>query len=278
VTDLFDRAAIVTVGTIQIDATSPFAGLDVQFEVEKSDKREPNTAQIKIFNLNEDHQKELEELDGVPAKLEAGYRDNISTIFSGVLREASSIREGADDVTTISSGDGERNHRQARVNRSFAPGTPVRNVIRFVAQRTGVGLGNLEEQLTGIRLEDAGDVFKNGVTVSGNAFRELAILLKSTDRDFSVQDGVLQILRRNQALTGTAILLNANTGLIDSPSISSDGVVRARTLMIPDVFPGRKAQFDSRFVTGLHRIVRTKHLGDRAGNDWYIDIEAKAVA
>ena len=62
-----------------------------------------------------------------------------------------------------------------------------------------------------------------------------------------------------------------------SPQVGNKGVVRFRSLMQADVFPGRKLRFDSRHVTGDYRCEQVAYVGDTHGADWYCEGEAKAL-
>lgn len=270
---LFKRAAAVTVGTPR------FTALDFSFSVTKSLDREPNTAEIKIWNLSETSRQSAEQAENQRVRLEAGYEigDGTSVIFEGNLRKASSKREGPDIVTTIEAGDGERAYRGSRVNRSFGPGTSLRAVIEALGDAMGLGTGNLPNVASEVNFEGLGDTFAEGVVISGAAREELSGLLDSAGIEWSVQNGNLQLLVRRRALDATAIRLSSETGLVESPAIDSEGVMTAKALLISEIFPGRKVQIDSEFVTGFYRVTKATYTGDTAGTDWYVNIEGRVA-
>lgn len=278
---LFQRDFSLTVDTLKITE------LDVSFKVTRALGREPNTAEISVKNLTEAHRAQLTEKASVRVVLEAGYKvdgggaltgpgatfsSGTSLIFAGDLREVKTMREGADLVTRISSGDGEKGRRQARINRSFGPGSSLLTVIEACAEAMGVGLGNLRE-LRNPEFQGAGGVFPSGTAVSGSVADILGDILRSAGFTYSIQDGQLQILKRGTALAATAVVLSSETGLIDTPNLSSDGTMRARMLMTPDVFPGRKIEMRAENVRGFFRVKRAEYTGDTTGADWFIDVE-----
>jgi hypothetical protein len=269
---LFRRETSLTVGTLR------FTGLDLRFQVSKSLDREPNTAEIAVFNLSQSSRQQVEETEDQRVELRAGYveDDGSAVIFAGDLRKASSTRDGADIVTVIEAGDGERAYRRGRVSRSFGAGTSLRSVIEGVGASLGLGIGNLSEVAAGAGFEGLGQVFSEGVVVSGSSREELSGLLDSAGIEWSVQDGNLQLLERGQALATTAVRLSPETGLIGSPSIDSEGLMKARALLIPDVFPGRKVEIVSEFVSGFYRVTKASYTGDTASTEWYVDIEGRA--
>lgn len=269
---LFKRTATLTVGTLQ------FTGLDIRFAVSKSLDREPNTAEIGIFNLSQSSRQSVEETEDQQVELLAGYEieDGASVIFSGDLRKASSTRDGPDIITQIEAGDGERSYRRSRINRSFGADTSLRSVVEGVGESMGLGTGNLSELAGDADFEGLGRTFSEGVVVSGSSREELSGLLDSAGIEWSVQDGNLQLLSRGAALAATAIRLSPQTGLIGSPSIDSEGLMRARALLIPDVAPGRKVEIVSDFVSGFYRVTKATYTGDTASTEWYVDVEGRA--
>ncbi len=230
-TVLFDRRIDVTVDTIQI------TGLDVSFKVEKTLKAEPNTCECSIFNLNEQHRAQLEELkptskqatQGIPCRIEGGYKDQTSLLWLGDLRDVVTERDGADWVTLLTSGDGEKAWKHAELHVSFGPKTALVTALRAIARSLGVAEGNLSKVVA--KLQSAGKaIFPAGATFSGPASRELNDFARSAGLEVSIQDGALQFLDRGQALAGKAIELNEERGLIGSPSVDR---VRTRSARQP---------------------------------------------
>ena len=270
---LFKRVAALTVGTLR------FTALDFSFTVVRSLDREPNTAEIQIFNLSETSRASVEGEEQQRVRLEAGFEgdDGLSVIYEGDLRKASSTRDGPAIVTSVESGDGERQYRRARVNLSFGRDTSLRTVLERVGNAMGVGVGNLVEQAQTAGFEGLGNVFSEGVVMSGSAREELTGLLDGAGLEWSIQDGNLQVLGRGQALTLTAVVLRSGSGLVGSPSIDSEGLMSAQALLIPGVFPGRKVQIVSEFVNGFFRTTKASYTGDTRGNDWFVSIEGRNV-
>ena len=278
---LFKRAYRLTIEHLLIEK------LDIDFKVTRSLKKDPNTAEINVRNLAENNRREVEEKKLAAVTLAAGYERSPGTpeqegfaetslIFAGDLRTAHTLREDADLVTKVSSGDGEKRHRKARIKKSYVPGTKIKQAIEDLVKAMGLGLGNLKA-LGNVEFPKAGAVFPNGTVVSGNVAAELEGLLRSAGLTYSIQNGAVQILTRRRALSGEAIVLSPTSGLIGTPSVASDGIARARTLMIPDIFPGRVVQFRTERVTGFFRINKAEYTGNTASIEWYIDTESEPL-
>jgi hypothetical protein len=277
------RRAVITVDTVQVKCGGP-GEFDCEFEVEKDLSGKPNTASLKIWGLNEDHRTALSAKAKTAkprVRIEAGYVEGVSRIFEGDVRHLWHEREGAEVVTHCETGDGERFVSSSRIFRAWAPGTPVATVLRDVAKALGAGDGNLATAVLGATLEGWGPVYTQGAAVAGKTVNVLNRITRSAGLEWSIQDGTLQILGKGQSLAGAAVLLNAGSGLVGSPSIDhtgkNAGQVLVKMLMIPDVFPGRKLKIDAIDLKGDYRAEKCKYSGATAGNEWYISVEARAL-
>jgi hypothetical protein len=150
-------------------------------------------------------------------------------------------------------------------------------VIADVARSIGVGDGNLAKALANVALLSGATSFAQGTVVAGESMRELEGLLRSCGLTYSIQDGTLQFLTAGKALDGTAILLNSDTGLVGVPAIDHKKVLSFQTLMIPDLFPGRKVKLDAEEIKGYFVVQKAKYQGESRGLPWYIHCEAKAL-
>ena len=269
-TVLFDRKVRVQVDEYVIEE------LDVAFEITKSlSSKTPNSAEMRIWNLNAEHRKRLQELEKVYVSLEAGYVGGTSLLFRGDLRDVLSTREGSDWITTITSDSG-RLARKRRILKSFAPGATVENVLNAAAKAMGVRLGNTAAKTVSAKIQGTqASKFFNGYALAGAIEGELDRLARSCGLEWSVQDDELQFLDQGMPLQELGIKLSPETGLIGSPEPGNKGITEARCLMIPDLFPGRRIQITSEHVTGIYRAETTKHAGDTAGHDWYVDLELR---
>lgn len=276
-TTLFRRAARIVVDTIEIvvDPKSPAASLDVQFSIERSLKPEPNTAEIQIWNLNEDHRSQLEELDRVAVTLEAGYEAQTALLFSGTMRTVFTMRENADLITTLQSGDGEKEYAQSRINLSIGPTTPNVSVFQQIVKAIGIAEGNLTT--ASAALAALPPLFPQGGVLSGSASQIMTRAAQSLGFEWSIQEGALQLLQTNAPLATTATLLTPDTGLVGSPSVDNEGILTAQSLLIPDIFPGRLLVLESERLSGNYRVEKCNYSGVTSGPDWYIDIEAKKL-
>lgn len=272
---------MVDVDTLRI------TGLRVKFEIMKSLRKEPNTAKLSIYNLAEPHRRALQEKKRVPTRIEAGYPDNLSQIFIGNLRNVYSSLEGEDWVTHLEAGDGELAMRTARLNESYRTMTFEQALTKTV-QSMKVGLGNSLKMAKAGKFQGAINEMAKGMVLRGPSVDVLDRLSRAADMEWSIQDGQILMLGRGKALEATAVLLTKDTGLIGSPEIgtstSGEGkkkqkrtFTKLRSLMQPDIFPGRKVEVESRQFRGFFRCEKCTYNGDNWGQEWYVDIEARAL-
>ena len=276
-TVFFDRRAIVTIDTIQ------FTALDFNCHIKKSLKPEPNTCELTVFNLNEEHVAQLELLrpkekqatKGIPAKIEAGYKDGaLSQIWLGDLRTLLTTYDGPTTTTAVNSGDGEKGWKNAKLHVSFGPKTPLETALRAFARAIGVGEGNLSKIVK--NLKQAGSaIFPAGVAFSGSASRQLIAFARSADIEVSIQDGSFLFLDRGKALAGSAIVVDPGHGMLGSPTVDNDGVVEVKMLLNPDFRLGGVMEINSKRVKGAYRAEEAEWDLDSTGSDWTITARGK---
>lgn len=272
---LFDRKVRVTIDTLQL------TDLDIEFSIEKDLKKAPNNAELTIWNLNPDHRAALEQIRakskadkgtrGIACSVEAGYGTDLSQIFLGDLRTVETTRTGPDWQTKLTSGDGEKGAQFGRVQLSYGPGIANDVPLRALARAMNVGEGNLSKVVA--QLQHA--QFPAGVTISGPAYRQLNTLAAGMGLTVTIQDSALQFQNIGKALEGTALKLNAQTGLIDSPTVDNEGVLTAKMLMIPGVRVGSLIVMDGLAVKGNYIVQKVTYAGSNFSGDFGITAQGK---
>lgn len=272
---LFGRRWKITVGTVQ------FTDIDVSFRVKKTLKPEPNTCELRIYNLKPSSRKAVEQnisQQKVPVTIEAGYESSgLAQIYKGDLRAGWTITEGADIVTELTTGDGEKTLATARMNVPVGPGTQIGTVVNSIVDTLGIGRGNSATALAALQLTGQTTFSAKGSVLKGNAADHMTDLCKSAGLEWSIQDNAVQILTLGQPLSGQALLLSSSTGLVGSVSTDSKGLAEATVLMIPGIRPGQAVQFSAAHVKGRYRIVTAQYEGDTLGNTWYVKFQAEII-
>lgn len=270
---LKNKAIELAVDTLKIN------GNRITFNVERTIKPDPNTAEVVIYNLLESQRDALSSKGNALVRLAAGYNTDLTQIFYGTLIHVIHSVEGADILTTLSTGDGIEEYRKKRINLSFGPKTPASTVYRTLIKALNLKPGNSDKFVHRFSTGIMANIFLSGTALSGSAAQELTALCRSASLEWSIQDGALQILDLNKAIDNFAIKLGGpdNHGLVGSPSISNKGIVTGKSLILPDMYPGRQIELDSKFLKGRYRLEKCSYIGDTHGLDWYCEFEGKGA-
>jgi len=276
-TVLFGRQVILQVGTLDL------SDLDVGFKIERATLRAPSVAEIRIYNLAPGTRAQVEQ--GGTTILHAGYEDP-PMIFRGDSRYVWTEPDGpVDFVTVIQARDGGRAYSEARISRSYNPGTPVLQVVRDTIETMGIGRGNLDEFSAAYALRNGSDTFADGYVAHGRASRILNDLLRAAGLRWSVQANNLQIQRGGQPLQTRAVVLSPDSGLLDSPTWNDvgrrtsgrRGVVTAKALIQPGLDPGRRVRIESRLITGDFECRKISYAGETFGEEWSATMELRPL-
>lgn len=275
---LFNRTFALNLGGTRVASETTDGArneiLRVQFKVEADLSKSANTAEIAVYNLAEQTRAKVNE-KGILASLEVGYSGQSSEIFKGRLEAGKNQRDGVNWVTSFQSTDGGQELRRGRINLSFKK-VSLRGAFERVAESLGLGLGNAIEKISEGNIRGVLTSFDNGLVMSGPARKELDRLASTYGYTWSVQNGQLQLLGPRDAIEpGDAIVLDSNTGMVGSPESGDDGIVEVRSLLIPQLTPGRVVALSSKQVSGFYRVEKTTYQGDTRGQDWYADLELK---
>ena len=85
-----------------------------------------------------------------------------------------------------------------------------------------------------------------------------------------------RITKSDETTDEEAIVLNKNSGLINSP-IKTDTGIKARSLIQVGFNPGRGINIKSQLISGFYRIEKVVFQGETRSKNWYADIEAKTI-
>ena len=275
---LFDREVRVNLGGTLVTSrvqNRKRPVLRVAFKIERSLQREPNTAEIQVYNLRPELRQKLQEEERIGVTLEAGYVEQFSEIFRGQVASAKSKREGKDWITTFQTSDSGAAFRASRVNKSLKGPVSVTAVIEAAADALGVDSGNFAEKLREGNVRGALREFKGGAVLSGQAALEVDKLAKTLGFSWSIQSGQLQFLAPGDVINPTAaVKLTAGTGLIGVPELGEKGNVIGRSLLQPELLPGKKIQIDSATISdAFFRISKVTIEGDTWTDTWYSSFE-----
>ena len=280
-------------------------GLDVsqlrfRFQVRRGDIQTPNTADIRVYNLSPDTAKKIEN-EFTRVVLQAGYQDNIGTIFDGTIKQVRQGRESQTDTyVDITAADGDEAYNYSVTAISLAAGqtSPRSQAEIFIRDmaRHNVKQGFLPSTLSSNPLP-------RGKAIYGQTRDALRRLSHNTDTSWSIQDGEVVMIPNSAYIPeDSVVVVTSETGMIGLPEQAANGI-KIRILINPMVRIGRIIQIDNasvqrlRYSTninaqgqrdylqqsvkldadGYYYVMSIDYSGDTRGNPWYADLTCLAA-
>ena len=273
-TTLFGRTWRITVGDVEVSSSDTDGALACDFEVTKTLQVTPNTCTLKVRNLSPSTRKQLTTPKVVAVRIEAGYQGNVDQIYLGDARAVMpGEMDGPEIITTLTSGDGEKPLSCSRIGVPVGAKASQASVLNAIARAltsdtvpgaTPLGMGNVAT--IAASLNSTGKAaFPRATVLHGNTARHLTDFCRSAGLEWSVQDGVIQILDLGQPLQNNPYILSADSGLYGSPKLETDGKVSFDCAMLPHLRPGMRVEIDSMFVSGVYRISQATYKGETWG-------------
>lgn len=245
-------------------------GLTMSFDIVKSITSDPNTATFSITNLSQSTRNLITDKKYNRLMFNAGYQDDLRALFVGYIDDVENKKESTDIITIMTCSDGSKDYRDARVAVTVAKGATDQEIVKQVTSAMP-DTQNGEMQFTTERK------LPRGKTLVGNARDVLKDVAKNHDADWSIQDGQLLFLPRQNALANNeGFLISESTGLIGSPQKTSDGVeyrcLLNNVMRIGQLFRGESIIKE---LSGDFKISKLQMKGSNIGSDWMCIVEGQ---
>ena len=232
----------------------------IQFDAVKSVDSGLNSCRVRIYNLSKDKRKKLVKDDtDTNTKLEfllkAGY-NKIETLFKGFILESFSEKSGADIVTTIVSMDGLVDAQGSYTSTTVKKGDAINVILKDMPNTTRA------------RISDRPVVNRAKVLV-GNSLKLVENNLKD-DETYYIDEGKLYIIKQNEVVSDIIPLVNASTGLLNTPT-KKKYEVTFNTLLNPTIRIGCQVKLESIYaenLNGTYKVLTITYRGDSSGTDW----------
>lgn len=262
--------------------------LRIKFSVKRSDTMTPNTADIRVYNVEEQTALRIRK-EFTKVTLQAGYEGNFGVIFQGNIKQVIIGRESATDTfIDIVAGDGDRAYNFAVVNATIAKGSTqtdqVNAAVRAMAPK-GVTAGHLGD------LPD--NQLPRGKAMFGNARTYLRDAAQTTQHSWSIQDEKVTFVGKKAYLPGERVVLTSKTGMIGTPQQTNEGV-NVKCLLNPNIKIASRVQIDNASIQrfkinlsvpnsaanipapltadGVYYVLVAEHTGDTRGVEWYSNL------
>lgn len=263
--------------------------LRIRFEVYQTTIQTPGYANIIITNPSKATASRIRQ-EYKSVVLQAGYDENIATIFQGEIVQVRYGRETPTDTYLyIIAKANQQAYSYAFVNKTLSAGHTLRDQVDEclkVLQPFGVTAGYIA---------DLGSTkMIRGKSLFGMVRNQLRAICMASGTSWSFQDNKLQIVRNDSYVPGKAIVLNSRTGLVGMPAQTLGGI-EVRCLLNPEIKPGRRIHINQGSIQeaamtvsipqsaqnslipetaadGLYKVIAVTHSGDTRGNPYYSDI------
>ena len=232
----------------------------IQFDAVKSVDAGLNSCRVRIYNLSKDKRKKLVKDDtDTKTKLEfllkAGY-NKIETLFKGFILESFSEKSGADIVTTIVAMDGLVDAQGSYTSTTVKKGDAINVILKDMPNTTRA------------RISERPVVNRAKVLV-GNSLKLVENNLKD-DETYYIDEGKLYIIKQNEVVSDIIPLVNASTGLLNTPT-KKKYEVTFNTLLNPTIRIGCQVKLESIYaenLNGTYKVLTITYRGDSMGTDW----------
>lgn len=267
--------------------------LKLAFDISKSDSKNPNRSTIQVWNMRAETRAMLER-KGVRCTLKLGYAEEGGPVeaFQGDVTFAWSSFDLPNIVTTLELGEGAQAIRDTVVSLGYPKGAKSKTVVEDLAQRMGLGL-HMPDDVPERE-------WNNGLSFHGPARSAMDRVVQGTGLAWSIQNGMLQVIRAGGTTNRTVVDLGAENGLIGAPererkdaqqsaaTVTDDATKakrrvrsetqevdgwRVKSLILPTVVPGDRVKLSSRAVQGVFTVKELRHYGDNWDGDFFTELK-----
>ena len=195
--------------------------LAMSVNVEKLGPPDFAKASVEIYGLDLDRVERFTSLAFNPFKVQRDFINifagddpaNLSQIFAGSITESSGALNGPEMVLKLSAEVGFWGRVDAKGPMSLTDSMPLADFVSSQAQLAELNFIN----------EGVNTQLMNG-TFSGSPIEKARQECDQAGADLIIDDNDLILMPRNGNRKGNAVLINAQSGLLDSPSIGNDGI------------------------------------------------------
>lgn len=185
---------------------------------------------LTIYNLNPITRGNIIAGEYFDITIEAGYYDgNFGQIYKGyVLRVISGDEDAITTITRFICTDSKEFYNLGFINATFDESSNFYEIAEYIAANGSRQVSvELDERLKNYQA-------KGGRTLFGSQYDELAKIAEDANFNIKVEDNVVKIFGFDDFsnTTQTAIVLNANTGMVGIPTLTNNGV-EVKALMNP---------------------------------------------
>ena len=240
--------------------------LRVVFDLRLSRQSSGSPSTIRVYNLGKASASHIAER-GQVVRLWAGYDDlsDSEPLAQGEIRRVLHERNGLDRITTMVLGGSDSAMSGATISLSIEGDASLRSVVKKIVEKMGLKIETLDavpdEQL------------EEGYHHNGSAKTALKSLLEPFGVTPYEVYGTMSFAGAGSSLVGGRFLLDKETGLIGSPSVTENEGARAKMALNGSIELGQTVQISSEALEGWFTVTSIAHRGDNWGGEFVTEIE-----
>jgi hypothetical protein len=296
-TQQYIRKISIAVGT-DAGAAEDFSQMKVKFYVQRGDLQTPNSADVRIYNLNPQTAQKISGAEFTQLVIQGGYEGNFGLLFRGQIKQTPRRgRESAkDSYVDITAADGDSAYNFSTTAISLkAEHTAPKDVVQTLIK----GMGGIP---AGYIPQLSSNALPRGQVYFGLTRDCLRKFARDNDCTWSIQDGQIVFIPQTAYRPGEIPLITPQTGLIGVPEQTQNGL-QVRVLVNPAIKIGQCIKLDSEInkarlgldlqsqrvnsylvrstlktnTDGLYYVMRADHHGDTRANEYYTDLTCLSV-
>lgn len=236
--------------------------------IKKTNKKEPNTANISIDNLSENIRNRISSKEFNLVKLDVGwYGEELRTIFVGSIDKHDHIREAESATTTtvLECGDGSIQYSESYSKKTLQKGMTDNQIVQEIIK-------DMPEITKGAMEFPKDRVLPRGKTLMGSSRDELTRIADRNGCDWSIQDGQLVFVPKNKVLPDSyGYLLSQDSGMVGSPQKQGDGGLSVRTFLNTSIYVNNLVRVKSMIndYNGDYKVTDIEFKLSTVGQDWH---------
>ena len=236
--------------------------------IKKTNKKEPNTANISIDNLSENIRNRISSKEFNLVKLDVGwYGEELRTIFVGSIDKHDHIREAESATTTtvLECGDGSIQYSESYSKKTLQKGMTDNQIVQEIIK-------DMPEITKGAMEFPKDRVLPRGKTLMGSSRDELTRIADRNGCDWSIQDGQLVFVPKNKVLPDSyGYLLSQDGGMVGSPQKQGDGGLSVRTFLNTSIYVNSLVRVKSMIndYNGDYKVTDIEFKLSTVGQDWH---------
>lgn len=260
-----DYELTIQIGTDRAVVVRP--PMRVSFGASKSIAGGLNRLTARVYNLQPSNRlalvKDAEQAKRIPISFRVGYKDTLQLLFKGTVHRGQNMREGPDHITELECLDGGYDYLNSFTAKTVKGKS--RAVDAVLGDMPNTGRGKLTAQNALIRPRVL-------VGASGQLIDDLI----NDDETWYIDEEKLYILKDDEVVSSFIPVVNAATGLLDTPT-REQSKVTFNSLMNPTLKIGALCALESTsapHLNGVYRIETIGSDGDTHGEKWTQKITA----